>query len=73
MAAAWNWLNGRKTQIALVAAVALSILARRGVAIPDEVYMIADLLLGVGVIHKAAKTARRSPPAAPTAGPADAT
>lgn len=72
MAAAWTWLNGRKTQIALVAAVGLSILARRGVAIPDEVYMIADLLLGVGVVHKAAKTIRRTP-AAPTAGPADAT
>lgn len=64
MGSIWQWLNGRKTQIGVIISVILSVLARRGVAIPDEVFMVSDAILGVGVLHKVGKTLTGAPAAA---------
>ena len=51
----WNWINGHKTQIAVVLSVVLSVLGRRGIEVPPWVFDVTDGILGLGLAHKAVK------------------
>jgi len=55
----WDWLNGKKTNIAAGALLIIKVLMMCGVPIPAPALEIMDLLfyslLGIGLGHKAVK------------------
>lgn len=51
----WDWFNGNKTWIAVICAVVLSVLDRRGVEVPPWIFDVTDGILGLGLAHKAVK------------------
>lgn len=55
----WDWLNGKKTNIAAGVLLIIKVVMLFGVHIPPQVLEIIDLLLysllGIGLTHKAVK------------------
>lgn len=55
----WDWLNGKKTNIASGALLIIKVLTLCGVPVPPQALEIIDLLLysllGIGLTHKAVK------------------
>ena len=52
----WKWFDGRKTGIAVVTTIGLGAAEHYGIALPPWVQDAAYALLGLGIVHKAAKT-----------------
>ncbi len=59
---AWEWLNGKKTNIAALALLVVKILMMAGVNVPVNIMEIIDLFLytflGIGLGHKAMKNGK---------------
>lgn len=51
----WKYLNGKKAMIGLVLGYAITRLSHYGVAVPEEVTVLFDIVFGLGLTHKAAK------------------